>query len=217
VRTTIQQWRERLMDISWYMRCLNEHIARLSNKEDGCKGRFWEGRFKSQALLDETAVLTCMAYVDLNPIRAGITDTPETSDFTSIQTRIKQRLEKQQKSQKTENNKVNITRHLTPFLGDEHLSKQTTEGIYFNEADYLTLVDVTGRLIREDKRGHIPQELRPILQRLGINSANWVEAVEHYGRKYYLMSGSESKLHKMSEKLGQCWMKGLKTSQLLYA
>jgi len=103
------------------MRCLNEHIARLSNKEDGCKGRF-----KSQASLDETAVLTCMAYVDLNPIRAGITDSPETSDFTSIQTRIKQHLEKQQKSQKIDSNKVNITRHLTPFLGDKHLSKQTT-------------------------------------------------------------------------------------------
>ncbi|MGY5615505.1 transposase, partial [Vibrio brasiliensis] len=63
-------------------------IACQANKEDQCKGHFWESRFKSQALLDEQALAAAMTYVDLNPLRAGIAQTPETSDYTSIKARV---------------------------------------------------------------------------------------------------------------------------------
>ena len=83
------EWRERLSSLSWMMRSLNEWVARKANKEDGCRGRFWEGRFTSQPLLDEQAVLTCMVYVDLNPVRGGMAKTLEQASFTSIRARLK--------------------------------------------------------------------------------------------------------------------------------
>ena len=85
----IAKLRRRLSSLSWFMGRLNEFIARAANKEDRVKGRFWEARFKCQALLDEAAIAACMVYVDLNPIRAGRAGSPEESDFTSIQERIR--------------------------------------------------------------------------------------------------------------------------------
>ena len=85
----VETWRERLSSINWFMRLVNEYMARRANKEDDCTGRFWEGRFKSRALLDEATLLSRMAYVDLNPVRAGTSETLDESDFTSIQARIR--------------------------------------------------------------------------------------------------------------------------------
>src|SRR5512139_3149838 len=85
----IEELRKRLCSLSWFMGRLNEFIARIANKEDDVKGRFWESRFKCQNLLDDASITACMVYVDLNPIRAGLAATPEKSDFTSIQERIR--------------------------------------------------------------------------------------------------------------------------------
>ena len=70
------------------MRALAEPIARRSNIEDKCTGRFWEGRYKCQKLADETAILACSAYVDLNPVRAGVAEAPEKGQYTSVYERV---------------------------------------------------------------------------------------------------------------------------------
>ncbi|GAA5508662.1 hypothetical protein [Novipirellula caenicola] len=80
--------RQRLADISWFMRALSEPIARRANKVDECTGHFWEGRFKAQRIVDETGLLACSMYVDLNPVRAAMADAPDHSPHTSAYDRI---------------------------------------------------------------------------------------------------------------------------------
>jgi REP element-mobilizing transposase RayT len=84
----IETWRLRLCDVSWFMSRLDEHIARRANEEDKCTGRFWEGRFDSNALLDGAALLSAMSYVDLNPVHAGIAAGLVDSTWTSIHQRL---------------------------------------------------------------------------------------------------------------------------------
>ena len=167
VNDCITQYRQRLVDISWFMRSLSEPIARMANKEDKCTGRFWEGRFKSQALLDEAAVLSCMAYVDLNPIRAQIATTPETSDYTSIQRRINSAIKGEQPIA------------LLPFVGNERVNMPN--GLIFSVKDYIVLVEDTGRIIREDKRGAISSSSQAILNRLNIPADNWLKITIEFG------------------------------------
>jgi len=80
--------RERLSDVSWFMRALSEPIARMANRQDNCTGRFWEGRFKALRIMDETGLLACAMYVDLNPIRASMAECPEKASHTSAHDRI---------------------------------------------------------------------------------------------------------------------------------
>ena len=173
------------MDISWFMRGINESTARRANAEDHCKGRFWEGRFKSQALLDEKAILTCMAYVDLNPIRAKMAQCPEDSDFTSIQERIYQKQTKLKKFGSLDNG--------TPFALD----------------DYLHLVDCTGRAIIDESKGNIPDELPEILLRMGLNSDIWLDEIKYFDKWYYKAIGTVDNLRKYCKSINQKWIKGL--------
>jgi len=162
----IQLWRERLCDISWFMRCLNEHLARKANAEDNCTGRFWEGRFKSQALLDEAAVLTAMAYTDLNPIRANVAKTPEASDYTSIQQRIHQLFNKPSKT----------TMKLMTLSSSLTQPHQNSFG--FSLEDYLELVDWSGRILRDDKSGAIAANTPPIIERLNLHAEGFIQCLQ---------------------------------------
>ncbi len=215
-------WRTRLMDISWFMRCLNESIARQATKEDNCKGRFWEGRFKSQALLDEQALLACMVYVDLNPVRAGICETPEASDFTSIQQRLKAYKEQAVDNQapadsktdpidKNEETWANI--ELSAFTGGFN----TQQGIPFGEVDYFELTDWTGRAVHPKKKGSIPEGLPSLLTRLGLSKENWIDTVIGYEKYLSDFVGQEAKMKDAGASRGMKWLRGLRACQRLFS
>lgn len=195
-------WRERLHDLSWFMRCLNEYIAQQANREDNCTGRFWEGRYKSQALLDETALLTCMTYVDLNPIRAGISQTPEASDFTSINERILSYKAKQKQSAT-----------LVPFNESTQSQKQA---LPLRLDHYIELVDWTGRAIRNDKTGHIPSHLCHILDRISVEPDNWLEEMQKVETHYFRAIGAAEKLTQFCRRIKQRWVRGSRQSARLY-
>ncbi len=203
--------------------------AAPSNKEDGCKGRFWEGRFKSQALLDEKALMACMAYVDLNPIRAGLCETLEGSDYTSIQERIGAHTQAPDDDQATaevslcradatsvpvaeqglRQDKGAPTVPAAPLVAFVGTSESSGLGLPFHFSDYLELVDWTGRAIRSDKRGYIPADIPPVLTRLGWEADNWIETVQHFRRHFYDFVGPADVLAQCSQALGRSWLRGV--------
>jgi hypothetical protein len=195
----IKLLRGRLADLSWFMKCLKEPIARRANREDDCTGAFWEGRFKCFRVVDEGGALSCSVYIDLNVIFAGLAETPEGSHFTSVQERIRQLQafarqqdrggdppdEQPRPSGRRKQRSRPATaplQHpedglwLVPF--DERLARDDRRVLFgFGAEGYLELVDTLGRIARGDKRGAIPAHLRPILERLQLDVGNWVSAM----------------------------------------
>jgi hypothetical protein len=209
----IEAWRHRLTDVSWYMRCLNEPLARRANAEDACTGRFWEGRFKSQALLDEAGLLTAMAYVDLNPLRAGIAATPEDSEFTSIHERIRQhRLTVCAQRELTGESSA----PLVPLLAFQDHAAPDNAVVPFRFIDYLELLDWSGRCMRPDKYAAIDPRAPPILTRLNINATAWQASMHLNSNVFGRAMGQLDHLRLHAKALGQSWVKGLRQAQTLY-
>ncbi len=199
-------WRERLGNLSWFMRCLNEHIARRANAEDGCTGHFWEGRFKTQALLDDAALVTAMAYVDLNPVRAGLaTDIPQ-SAYTSAQDRLEAVTQPALP--------VGVRPALRPFMGAER--DDAPEALPFNLQDYLELLDNTGRVVRTDQHGFIDGDTPRLLAQLGVAPGEWLETVTALQARYELAIGAPERLRDLAAAWATKWVRGIRFARRLY-
>ena len=195
----IETLRERLGNLSWLMRCLVEPIARRANREDGCKGRFWEGRYKCQALCDERAILAAMAYVDLNPIRAGMADRLETSSYTSVAIRVAE----------ATTNPVLLTAPLKPVAGS------LLPAVNITTADYLHILDWTGRQLTPGKRGRISPDAPTILATIDRDGRRWTTRVAAFGGGWHRAVGSAQDLLAIAERMGQRWLKGVRLALAL--
>ncbi|MCB1584447.1 MAG: hypothetical protein KDI92_15425 [Xanthomonadales bacterium] len=185
VKDYVAEYRSRLMSVSWYMKAINEYVARMANTEDKCTGHFWESRFKSQALLDERALLTCMAYVDLNPIRAGMAKALQDSEFTSIKERIEQK-----------------STWLSGFGKAEN-------DLPFYLSSYIDLVDETGRCIRDDKCGYISAKTAKAIDQIGINPDSWIDELKGFKSIGFSAVGTAEQLKDFSEKTKRKWTLGI--------
>ncbi len=85
----IYKLKEKLGDISEYMKLLKQKFALWYNKQNNRKGHFWSDRFKSVLIENGESLLNCLAYIDLNSVRADITTYPEDYKWSSISYRIK--------------------------------------------------------------------------------------------------------------------------------
>lgn len=221
--------RRRLSDVSWWMRCTAENIARRANKEDECSGRFWEGRFKAQLLLDEASLLACAAYVDLNPVRAAIAKSLEDSEFTGAKDRIDDL--KERGAEERPAGKPNVRTHawersrrrrrsgwMSPLEINERSDSTGADAspcgrraslkgfLSMSLTKYLELLDWTGRQLRSGKRGTIPSELAPILERLGLDTVGWCDLVQKFGKLFKRAAGTAESLATEAARRGQGYL-----------
>ena len=208
-------YRERLCNLSWFMKNLNEYIARKANKEDKVKGHFWESRYKCQALLDDKALLTAMAYVDLNPVRAVMAKTPEESEFTSICERIKKIKQCQGAGDtnctvpKGENYAVITLAPLMSFDG----TGRTRGTIPFALQDYLEVVDWGSRVLHPDKRGVVEEKSPPILRRIGVDPALFIQCAGDFMYIFGLTVGSPQAMETCCARRQVKFLRGIKASR----
>ena len=217
----IAELRSRLSSISWFMRVLCEHIARRANAEDEVTGRFWEGRFKCQALLDEGALYTCMSYVDLNPVRAGIATRLDECEFTSIEQRLREAgaREPVARGVKRKTSTVNegLGVPLAPLRGEARPDGGRRRVLDFRFDDYIELLEWTGRAQRSKPGGRLRGEAPAALAVIGADVSAWLSTMRGRALLDASSLGSDAMMAREAERRGCKWLRGKRLAAHLFS
>ncbi len=168
---------------------------------------------------DEAAVLSAMAYVDLNPIRAGITDSLEGSRHTSIVKRIEAVAADHTGSEASNGDKhepgASSQAGRAPLTAVLGLSGSLVAAI--SSREYIQLVDLAGRDWHPGKQGRIGGPAPAVLGKLGIESDRWIDHVKAVKPKhgFWRAIGSEDALIAKAAAMGQPWLRGLNLARSL--
>jgi len=218
--------RTSLASVSRLMGAVCEHVARRANREDRCGGRFWEGRFQCRSLEDEAAIFVCGIYVDLNPIRAGEVQTPEESTHTSARDRIdalrarstrtctpepscRERAPDDWLCELALQEGADVDLARLNQAGSAEGYRVSDKGLLpVGVAEYLTLLDWTGRCVVAGKHGAIPAHCAPILERLGIAASLWTELVTRFDQLFGAIVGRAARLQQRAAESGRRWYRG---------
>jgi hypothetical protein len=214
--TWVKTARERLQSLSWFMKCLKEPLARLANRQDGTRGTFFEGRFKSIGILDDESLLAVCAYIDLNPVAAGIVDVPELSPHTSITARVEQAKVEGRLPDLVAAQAGSVAGSIAAAgieesiwlcpIEDRRRFDSSREGMFegFSLGSYLLLVDYSGRVLREGKAA-ISAELTGIFARIGADAAGWRARLEKLtkGRLFgRFFAATRDRLREVASRMG---------------
>ena len=209
-KALVASWRARLCDLSWMMRAINEYIARKANGEDDTGGRFWESRFRCQPILDEGGLLTCMAYVDLNPIRAGVAKTLRGAAFTSVQERLRKRraLARDGDEEPGDEQPPDLAPDsLAPF--QDQVSHSPRQPIPAGLDDYLALLQWTGRQVAPGKKGTLAKDPPELLAAHGFDPHSWLESLRDSRLAIATRLGSPRALAADARRRGKRWCRGV--------
>lgn len=225
-RAALEKRRRRLADVSWYMRCLNEWIARRANGEDKCTGRFWEGRFRCQALVDEGAVLACMIYVDLNPVRAALATGLEDSWFTSVYDRLRAARASHRLAAMDRKGGADTTgkwqsveeerRAVREAEWLEPLGQTECPALQLDLEHYLNLAEWTAGVLPGNPAAFPCESVESLLDRFQLDAERWAENVASYGSLFHCLVGSGERMVREARRRGRSWFRGRRASARLY-